>query len=297
MTLAARLGAGFLLGLAAVSAGWSAADAGSAKKPNLFLITTDDLGLQLGCYGNPKVTTPHLDRLAGEGVRFQRAYVTAASCSPSRASLLTGLYPHQNGQMGLAHLGSSMKPGLPNLVSLLKKQGYRTGQIGKLHVEPEGDFPFDDKQIEIEPTRDPLAVRSRCEKFLRTSPDQPFFLYLNLFDPHKPFARDIAGSPKVKVSPAQAGVLPFMGQDTKELRQETADYLTCVNRLDEIMGGVLEVLRDHGLEENTLVVFLSDNGPDLPRGKLTCFEAGTRVPLLVRWKGTFAPGRNQTPPP
>jgi len=287
---AVRLGAGFLLCLAAVSPGWGAAKAEPDKKPNLLLITADDLGMQLGCYGYRGVTTPNLDRLAGEGVRFNRAYVTAASCSPSRASLLTGLYPHQNGQLGLAHLGSSMRPGLPNLISLLKKRGYRTGQIGKLHVEPEGDFPFDDKKIDIEPTRDPQAVRSLCERFLRDSGDHPFFLYLNLFDPHKPFARDIAGSPKVKLSPAQAGVLPFMGQDTKELRQETADYLTCVNRLDEIMGGVLEVLRERGLGKGTLVVFLSDNGPELPRGKVTCFEAGTQVPLLVRWTGRFRPG-------
>jgi N-sulfoglucosamine sulfohydrolase len=290
MVPAVRLGAGLMLCLAVTPVWLRAAKAEPAKKPNLLLITADDLGMQLGCYGYRGVATPNLDRLAVEGVRFNRAYVTAASCSPSRASLLTGLYPHQNGQLGLAHLGSSMKPGLPNLVSLLKKQGYRTGQIGKLHVEPEADFPFDEKHSEIEPTRDPQAVRALCEKFLRPNDRQPFLLYLNLFDPHKPFTREIAGSPKVKVGPAQAGVLSFMGGDTPELRQETADYLTCVNRLDEIMGEVLEVLRQRGLEQNTLVVFLSDNGPELPRGKVTCFEAGTRVPLLVRWMGRFRPG-------
>lgn len=290
MAAAARIGAGLMLCLAVTPVWLRAETAETPRKPNLLLITADDLGLQLGCYGYRGVTTPHLDRLAVEGVRFNRAYVTAASCSPSRASLLTGLYPHQNGQLGLAHLGSSMKPGLPNLVSLLKTQGYRTGQIGKLHVEPEADFPFDEKHSEIEPTRDPQAVRALCEKFLRPNDRQPFLLYLNLFDPHKPFTRDIAGSPKVKVGPAQAGVLSFMGGDTPELRQETADYLTCINRLDEIMGEVLEVLRQRGLEQNTLVVFLSDNGPELPRGKVTCFEAGTRVPLLVRWTGRFRPG-------
>lgn len=138
----------------------------SLIKPNILLITADDLGFQLGCYGDKVATTPNLDRLAAEGVRFTNAYATSASCSPSRASLLTGLYPHQNGQLGLSHLGYSMNPGLPNLPALLKHEGYRTGIIGKLHVEPEGDFPFDYKKIDIQPTRDTKAVRAMCNAFL-----------------------------------------------------------------------------------------------------------------------------------
>jgi N-sulfoglucosamine sulfohydrolase len=286
MAVPARICAGLGLCLAAVAAGWGAAE----PPPNIVLVTADDLGMQLGSYGYEGVTTPHLDQLAEEGIRFARAYVTAASCSPSRASLLTGLYPHQNGQWGLAHLGFSMRPGLPNLVALLKQRGYRTGQIGKLHVEPEGDFPFDDKKIDIEPTREPAAVRARCEGFLRDTGKTPFFLYVNLFDPHMPFTRDLGGSPKVKVEPGAAAVLPFVGRDSPQLRQETADYLTCVNRLDEVMGELLGVLRRRGLEKNTLIVFVSDNGPEFSRGKVTCFEAGTQVPLLVRWPGHFRTG-------
>lgn len=261
----------------------------AARPPNILLITADDLGFQLGCYGDKVVTTPNIDRMAAEGVRFDDFYVTASSCSPSRASLLTGLYPHQNGQLGLAHLGSSMHPGLPNLPALLRKQGYRTGLVGKLHVEPEGDFPFDYKKNDIEPTRDPRAVRAMCDEFFGQGDKEPFFLYLNLFDPHSPFLRDVAGSPRVKVDADQAGVLPFVGSESPALRQETADYLTCVNRLDEIMGQVAASLRAHGLDEKTVVIFLSDNGPEFPRGKCTSFEAGTRVPMIVRWSGRFDP--------
>ncbi len=270
-------------------AGSAARSLAAGDKPNILLITADDLGFQLGCYGDKVVTTPNLDRLAAEGVRFDDAYVTAASCSPSRASLLTGLYPHQNGQLGLAHLGSSMHPDLPNLPALLRKHGYRTGLIGKLHVEPERDFPFDYKKNDIEPTRDPSAVRAMCDEFFGGGLKAPFFLYLNLFDPHSPFLRDVAGSPKIKVDADRARVLPFVGKDSPALRQETADYLTCVNRLDEITGQVMESLRAHGLDENTLVIFLSDNGPEFPRGKCTSFEAGTRVPMIVRWGGRLDP--------
>jgi N-sulfoglucosamine sulfohydrolase len=88
----------------------------SAARPNLILVTGDDMGFQLGCYGDAVATTPHMDRLAREGTRFTRGYITQASCSSSRSSMLTGLYPHQNGQIGLAHLGYSMRPDVPSYV-------------------------------------------------------------------------------------------------------------------------------------------------------------------------------------
>ena len=108
----------------------------AAGKPNILLITTDDLGCQLSCYGEKRFNTPKLDAFAAEGVRFEHFYVAQSSCSSSRAALLTGRWPHQTGQYGLAHLGFTMHPGQKNLPALLKSAGYRTGIIGKLHVEP-----------------------------------------------------------------------------------------------------------------------------------------------------------------
>jgi len=102
----------------------------SATRPNLILVTGDDMGFQLGCYGDAVATTPHMDRLAREGIRFTRGYITQASCSSSRSSMLTGPYPHQNGQIGLSHLGCSMRPDVPTLPTLLRWAGYRTGIIG-----------------------------------------------------------------------------------------------------------------------------------------------------------------------
>ena len=266
------------------------ADSRKADRPNVLLITADDLGLQLGVYGDRIVSTPHLDRLSEGGMRFENAYVTSASCSSSRASLLTGLYPHQNGQTGLAHLGNTMRPGLPNLVSLLRAQGYRTGIIGKLHVEPEAEFPFDFDRKEIPATREKSAVRSMCEEFWGEAKGGPFFLYINLFDPHDPFVVDINGSPEAKVSPSEAATLPFLDKDTPQLRAQVADYLTCVNRLDEIVGEILASLAAQGLDANTIVVFVSDNGPPFARAKVTCYEAGVRIPLIINWPEHFKTG-------
>lgn len=259
-------------------------------RPNVLLITADDLGFELGCYGDRVVTTPNLDGLAAEGVRFTNAYVTSASCSPSRSSILTGLYPHQNGQLGLSQLGYAMKPGLPNMVNLLKKQGYRTGIIGKLHVGPVEDFPFDFVQDAHEPSRSPSRVRRMCADFFDGAKDQPFFLYLNLFDPHAPFDRDIEGSPKAKISAQQAPDFPFLGKEAPQPKQKIANFLTCVNRLDEVVGAALGVLKERGLDGDTVIFFISDNGPPFPRAKVTCYEAGVHVPLIITWPEHFKSG-------
>lgn len=137
--------------------------------PHILLITADDLGNQLSCYGEKRLSTPRLDALAAEGVRFENAYVAQSSCSPSRAALLTGRWPHQNGQVGLSHLGFRMHPGQPNLPALLKSAGYFTGLMGKLHVAPEEEFSFDWKPAvkgnPAGPTRNVRWVAGQSREF------------------------------------------------------------------------------------------------------------------------------------
>ena len=119
-----------------------------AAAPNVLLIVSEDNGPELGCYGDPYARTPNLDKLASEGVRFNRAFVPQAGCSQSRASFLTGLYPHQHGLIGLATWGFRLyRDDTPNLPRSLKAAGYRTGILGKLHVNPESAFPFDFHEI------------------------------------------------------------------------------------------------------------------------------------------------------
>ena len=120
----------------------------ASERPNILLIVSEDNGPELGCYGQPYVETPVLDQLATNGIRFERAYVPQAGCSQSRAALMTGLYPHQNGQIGLATWKFGLYDGgTPNLVRSLKGAGYRTGIIGKLHINPKEAFPFDFRAI------------------------------------------------------------------------------------------------------------------------------------------------------
>jgi len=266
-----------------------AAAAAAAQRPNLVLVTADDMGFQLGCYGDPVVTTPHMDRLAREGLRFTRGYVTQASCSPSRSSMLTGLYPHQSGQIGLAHLGYSMRPDVPTMPTLLKRAGYRTGIIGKLHVAPEAAFDFDFKETNTADTRDMAKVRAKCEAFVGADPRRPFFLMLNFFDPHDPHLQDVNGSPRAKIAAEQAREYPFLGTNAPAMRQRVAEFATCVNRVDEGIGVLMEILRGRGLDSNTVVVVLGDNGPPLPRAKVTSFEAGVNVPFLAWAPGRIAP--------
>ena len=270
----------FVLLIAAVSAASAA-----APRPNFLFIVSEDNGPELGCYGNPHVRTPNLDRLASEGVRFDRAYVTQAGCSQSRSSIMTGLYPHQNGQIGLATWGFRLyRPELPNLPRSLKAAGYRTGIIGKLHLNPEEAFPFDFTAIPRGnfARKDLPEYARRAEEFFRAT-DQPFFLSLNFPDAHRPWTRQVDGIPAKPLTGAEVTPMPYMGVDRADLRELVADYYNCMSRLDSLVGDVLAALARAGKAENTVVVYLGDHGADLLRGKRTSYEGGVRIPLLVRW--------------
>lgn len=268
----------------------AAARGAEAARPNIVLVTADDLGLQLGCYGDRRVHTPRIDQFAERAVRFDRAFVAQSSCSSSRSSILTGLYPHQNGQIGLAHLGYSMKSDrLPTLPGLLKQAGYRTGIIGKLHVAPESAFPFDFRQTSAPKSREADWVEGHVRDFLAQGGDEPFFLYLNFFDPHGPYLRDVEGRPRVKAKADDMVPFPFIkGEAPKP--EAVANFYTCINRCDELFGIAMDVLAEKGLADDAIVVLLGDNGPPFRGAKSTCYEAGLQVPLLVRWPGHHKDG-------
>ena len=171
-------------------AAWPALAAGvlatDQPRPNILLITADDLGLIASCYGDPRVRTPNLDALAARGMLFEHAYVAQASCSPSRSAIFTGRYPHDNGQYGLTNAGVGFRLREPlvgqTIPALLKPAGYRTGIMGKLHVDPAEAFPFDER-LTVGDTRDVRAAAAACGKFLREQRG-PFFLMANFTDPH-----------------------------------------------------------------------------------------------------------------
>jgi N-sulfoglucosamine sulfohydrolase len=280
----------------AVAASAAAAFSGGASETrckNILLITTDDQGLEAGCYGDPYARTPHMDALATEGVRFDRAYITQASCSPSRSSMLTGLYPHQNGQIGLARKDCRMRPGVATLQGVLKKAGYATGMIGKLHVVPAEAFPLDfDRKQPCVRTRDVRSVAAEADEFFAAYGDAPFFLMVNYFDPHRPYedADQIKGLPENPLGPDDIKPFPFLGVDTPAVRDEVAAYYNCLSRVDTGIGLLLEGLAKAGHQDDTIVVFLGDHGAPFTRAKTTCYEAGEHVPFIVRWPGVTKPG-------
>jgi len=281
----------------------------SPARPNVLFVTSDDLGLQLGCYGDTVIETPQIDALAASGVQFAVAYVAQASCSPSRSAMFTGLYPHANGQYGLTAGGYfALHPHLRDatIPNILKRVGYRTGIIGKLHVAPGNSFKFDYRGGSHIDALDMKLVAERASEFITQSGDQPFFLMVNYTDPHayRPggtksntigdwsFRDRVKGIPETLVEPSEKTVLPFQRIDSPEQRKRVAGYYNSVKRLDVGVGLLLEALTRHGYDDNTLVIFIGDHGPPFDRGKASSYEGSLRIPFLVRWPGVTKPMRS-----
>ena len=273
-----------LTGVVLTMIGLHGADA-STTQPNVLLIVSEDNGPELGCYGDPYAQTPHLDRLAAEGVRFNRAFVAQAGCSQSRAAYLTGLYPHQNGQIGLATWNLRMyRKDTPNIPRSLKAAGYRTGIVGKLHINPEEAFPFDMHEINSANfARENLGDYAEFAEAFINSDDRPFFLNVNYPDAHAPWLKQVDGLPKQPQEPDDVQAPAYLGIDPPPTREAIANHYNCMSRLDSLVGHLLETLDQSGKADNTLVIYFGDHGADFLRGKRTSYEGGVRVPLIARW--------------
>ena len=269
--------------------------AANAARPNILMVVSEDNGPELSCYGEPFVQTPVLDGLAARGVRFDRAYVPQAGCSQSRAAFLTGLYPHQNGQIGLATWKFRMyREDTPNLICSLKQAGYRTGIIGKLHVNPAEAFPFDFHEIpKSNFSREKLGGYAKHAGDFMSASEKPFFLSVNYPDAHRPFLRQVKGLPEKPLTGKDVKPLRYFGLDSPELREQTADYLNCMMRLDTLIGELLDALEVSGKADNTLIVYFGDHGADMLRGKRTSYEGGVRVPMILSWPGRVKGGQER----
>lgn len=269
---------------------------------NILLITADDLGIQLSCYGDPIAKTPNIDRLAARSVRFKTAYVSQASCSPSRSTMFTGLYPHGNGHYGLANanVGFRVHEELVDQVlpNVLQRAGYRTGIIGKLHVNPEKAFKFDTRRNEGFGTREIRKQIGFAREFLNAKSDKPWFFMFNMFDPHVArtrlpnrkrgpsyFPDQVQGLPKKVLQATDVPPWPWQQIDSPEQREKVAGYYNCVHRIDAAIGMLMKELKEAGHADDTLIIFLGDHGPPFFRGKTSCYEAGLRVPFIVNWPG------------
>jgi N-sulfoglucosamine sulfohydrolase len=266
-------------------------------RPNVVVFTCHDLGRFLGCYGVPTVATPHLDALAADGVLCTRAFCTAPQCSPSRASLFTGRYPHCNGVMGLthAHFAWDLHPEERHLAQVLREAGYTTVLVGVHHESRRTD----DQQLarrcgydEVLPGGRGEAVSAHAMAALRrlAGRDRPFFLQVGYVEPHRmrgPGESDYIGFLGGYLQPdAERGVtVPPYLRDTAGTRAELAELQGAVRYVDAAVGQVLGALRELGLDEETLVVFTSDHGVALPRAKCSLYDPGLEIPLIFRWPG------------
>lgn len=261
--------------------------------PNLILIIADDMAWDdCGAYGHPGIRTPNIDRLAEEGMRFTQAFLTTSSCSPSRSSIITGTYPHQT---DAEQLHWPLPGDRITFVEQLKAHGFWTAAAGKWHLgdavrdrfnyiaaENTAGFVLQSGKADSEPVQ-PESDGSGCQQWVPTlqqrPADQPFFLWLAAVDPHRPYQDSTIAKPH---TPADVILPPYI-PDGESVRKDFALYYDEIHRMDDYIGQVLEELDRTGQAENTLVLFISDNGRAFPREKTTLYDGGIKTPWLVRW--------------
>ena len=309
---------------AASAATPAATPGGPAAAPrHICFLLMEDMGLQCGPYGDTTVPTPQLDRLATGGCTFENALCTSTTCSPSRSSLFTGLYPHQNGHLGLASVDDPSKPqwgwrlhrGTPTLQAMLHDKGFAIGRTYKLHVAPEEAMPFD-RVYDVDDFRKSGRAINHGDQiadftadFFKQHADSPVFFIPQSTDTHRPFAWKSGGhnapltdKPGLPYEIKDAGdglLLPHFGEGMppeERLTGDVANYLNAVQRVDRLVGEVLDRLDALGIADETLVVFTSDHGPAYARGKCSVYELGVHVPLIVRWPGVSRPGSRVAAP-
>jgi arylsulfatase A-like enzyme len=252
------------------------------NRPNILFIITHDTGRHLGCYGR-YAPSPNLDKLAEEGVRFTQAFCTAPQCSPSRASVLTGLMPHRHGLIGLAHRGFRLLNDVPLLPKLLSQAGYSTHLFGLQHEttwERVSELGY--QHVHRPDGLSCLKVAPLLLDFLSKEPPQPFFASVGFTETHRPF-------PKLERTPSQVKVPPFL-PDEPDVQRDIAELNEAVRRVDESVGQIVEALKKHRLWDNTLLIFTTDHGVAFPGAKATLFDPGIEIGLIMHGPDEFSGG-------
>lgn len=295
----------------------------AADRLNVLFITLDDMNRDsVGVYGaKVQGTTPNIDRLASEGLRFEHGHVTIAICQPTRAVWMTGRYPHNSGALGF----NRINPGVPTLPETLRKNGFYTGILGKTeHVVPsrKAAFEYSRDRSEMHNGRSQKLYGGFVAEFLTKAKDsdRPFFLMVNTHDPHRPFdkrtpadnrkpgkavrTKNKRGVERVTYQgdyPAPSRiyqpdeiVVPGFLPDLPPIREEIAQYYSSVRRADDVVGRVLAELDKAGYRENTVVMLKSDHGIPVPFAKTNVWRHSTLTPWIVRWPGRIKPNTHET---
>ncbi|WP_202552408.1 sulfatase family protein [Ginsengibacter hankyongi] len=275
--------------------------------PNILIVTVDDMAYNsVGVFGcRISGITPNIDKLAAEGMEFTYAFVNTAVCQPCRESLQTGRYPHNNGAEGFEPIKSEV----PTLSEQLRKAGYINGILGKeIHLQPLEKFCWDYIPFKTEKDsvwrnsfgRNPKFYHDYSARFFQMAKtaNKPFFLLANSQDPHRPFAGSADDTAEFgnrrppltrQYSPEEVDVPGYL-PDIPNVRKEVAQYYGSVHRADQSIGGVLDALKESGMADNTLVIFLSDHGAAFPFSKSQCYFNSDKTPLIIKWPHKVKPG-------
>jgi arylsulfatase A-like enzyme len=256
------------------------------KQPNVMIITSHDSGRHFGCYGIETVHTPSIDRLAASGHRFSNFFTVSPVCSPSRGAFMTGRYPQSNGLMGLTHepWEWTLNPGERHLSRIMRDAGYHTALFGIQHESPDvttlGFVDFDNANRPGATRLNAIDLGEAVGSFLmhRSNQDSPFFAQIGFFESHIPF--DFGGA----TPDSETGItVPPYIQNNDAARSYLAAMQGAIRRLDDGIGRILRALDESGLADNTIVIFTTDHGIEVPRAKHFLFDAGIATSLLMRW--------------
>ena len=269
----------FLLPLLLLAAFCTPAAEAKAARPNFILFITDDISAgDLGCYGNKKIKTPHLDRMAAEGLRFTNAYLSISSCSPSRCSIISGRWPHNT---GACELHTTLPKDQYVFPETLKKAGYYTVLSGKHHMGGAVDRGFDKVSRGKGPGKEGDWV-----KILKERPrDKPFFFWFASSDAHRGWGfSDDAPT----YDPKEVMVPPYL-VDGPQTRKDLADYYHEVSRTDHFAGLLRKELKKQKIDGDTYLIYMSDNGRPFPRCKTRLYDDGIKTPFIIACPGRIKP--------
>lgn len=272
-----------------------------SRRPNVLWLVGENISLDLGCYGEPLVHTPNLDRLAAAGVRYTRVFSTNPACAPSRSAFFTGMYQTTTDTHHMrSHRSDDFRlpSGVRPVTHRLRDAGYLTANIKSIGALPVGTGKLDLNFVNEGPIYD-------SGEWAELKTRQPFFAVVNSHEvEYDIYDRQSAAKDRVEwvgerdhdpiATPENVTPPPYY-PDHPVVRQEWARYLNSVSGLDRRIGWVLEQLRKDGLEDDTVVVFFADNGRLEPRGIHWCYDSGLHVPMIIRWPRNFPAPRRLEP--
>ncbi|MDZ7672044.1 MAG: sulfatase [Halanaerobiales bacterium] len=252
-------------------------------KPNILYIHSHDTGRYIEPYGH-LIPTPNLKKLAKEGVLFRKAFSAAPTCSPSRASLLTGQYPHNNKQFGLVNRGFELPDTSKHIVNVLKNKGYLSTLIGMQHIRSNPNSIGYDNVLDVKNNNSENVTPKAC-KFIEKSIEEPFFLSIGFEETHRPF-HELEDDTTINYTNPPTPI-----PDTYQTRKDMAEYKQSAKILDQGIGKIFKTLKENDLYNNTIIIFTTDHGIPFPNMKCNLSDHGIGVSLIIRGPYGFEKGK------